>query len=395
MERPEWTMGDLNDPYRVRFCLIGDNIIYSRPSGSASSLSTQNSLYVNETVEEYVLTKCPAYVLIENFTDLTDFTMDARLTYIRYFHNRPGVCGLIFFGVSYLMSLSIRIAAKMYLASFPIRVVSSYEEAVDFALEILKQGKVEGIINPEEDQKISDISPAPMEAASLPAGLRVRSDPSWVIRTEGYFARYEIINGHIMHSIGQGYFGRSDIMPVIEMQEKLFLLFDPGRDDYHMIADISGITGISYHTRLLYTKAQSDFHARHKYESLIFYGGSRILKAAVYFGRSFVPFKTILTDTLSESLDLIYKNRFLSKQLEIERECKGPEPQKTIEEYSSDVLKYLGTLDLDVDAQTHERMSFPKDHPFQAVFDTIDLINNDLNEIALQRRIWEEKRREL
>jgi signal transduction histidine kinase/CheY-like chemotaxis protein len=384
-ERSEWFMRDHNDRYRVQFSLIGNHIIYSHPEGSASSMSTKKSLSLNQQVETYLLSKSRFYVQIENFTELTDFTLDARLTYIQYFRGRPGICGLIFFGVSYLTSLSIRFAAKMYLAGFPIRVVSSYEEAIRLAIELVD--KNEGL-NPGGKHTI--------EKETLPHGLKIQSDPSWVIDLEGYRARYELINGHIVHSVGKGVFSRQHIKPVIDMQEKLFCCLDPGRTDYHMIADVSEITGISYQNRLHYTKAQREFWTGNRFETLIFYGGDRFLKAAVYFGRAFVPFRTILADTFEEGLNIIYNSGINREQHQIKLQNRDGIPQSVIETYASDILKYMGTLNLDVDMQTRgEQMEFPSDHPFKAIFDTIDLINYDLNEIAQQRKAGEEKRLEL
>lgn len=195
------------------------------------------------------------------------------------------------------------------------------------------------------------------------------------------------MNGHILTGICQGYFGRPEIKPTIEMQEKLFPLLDPGRYDYHMIADITRITGTSYHARLLYTRAQSDFYDRHRFESLIFCGGSKALKAAAYFGRSFVSFKTVLTNSLSESLDYIYKDRALPEKQQSQEQGRVSGLQKTIEHYMSDVLTYHGTLNPDVDLKAREIPVFETDHPFQSVFDTIDLINNDLNELAQHQNL--------
>ncbi len=374
-------MGGKNDSYRVHFSLIGEGIIYSHPSGSANASSTKKSLLVNEKVAQYALENNTAYVQIENFSELTDFTLDARLTYIRYFHNRQGICGLVFFGVSYLTSLSIRIAAKMYLADFPIKVVSSYQEAVGIALSILER----------QGAGIAPVTKG-SEKPLVTEHKGVRSDPSWIIRTDGYTARYEIIDGHILHSSAQGYFGYQEIRPVIEIQEKLFSCLDPDRTDYHMIADISGITGTSYQARSAYKKAQIDFYSRYHFESLIFYGGSKILKAAVYFGRSFLPFKMILADNLEDSLSLVQENKSVPDLAKTGKRAGVSDSHKTTEEYVSDVLTYLGTLNLNVEAHSGERVRFPENHPFQPVFDTIDLINDDLNELAKRQKAEEKKK---
>lgn len=391
-EKPEWRMGTNADPYHVRFQMIGDDILYVMPSGSATVESTEHSLRINTMVEKEILLKKPLYVLIENFSNLLDFTLDARLRYIRHFRGRQAIAGLIFFGVSYLTSLSIRIAAKMYLAHFPVKVVASYEEAVTLALEMLHCDRKERkLSSPVHGDPVSRLQ----RGNGKPHDLHIQSDPLWIIQTEGYSARYEILNQHILHSVSQGFFGDREAELVMEMQERLFSLLDHKAHIPFMVADISGVTGLSFHTRAMYTKAQKSFYARHKFEALIFYGGSRILNAAIKFERSFVPFKTVLAGSLSESLDIIYSKSKFGDPLEIQGQSKAFDFQKSIDAYSSDVLRYLGTLNLDVDMHPREKLVFEKDHPFQAVFDTIDLINNDLNELTSQRKAEEKRRREL
>ncbi len=230
-------MEDPGGPHHVEFSFIGNQILFSEASGFASSKTTKNLLGLNSQVESELHKKEDFFVQIEDFTNLTGFTLNARLTYIGHFQKRLGMSGLIFYGVSYLTSLSIKIAAKLYLVNYPVKVASSYEEAIKLSLELL-----------EEDSELKE-----------------------------------------------------KIQP------------DTGHDDAPLQA---------------------------------------------------TPKKRLLD-------------------------------HKTIDDYRMDVLKYLGTLNLDVSEPGYGGVQFDKDHPFVSVFETIDVINHDLNQLTLQRQKDEEKKIEL
>ncbi|MCP4024302.1 MAG: response regulator [Desulfobacteraceae bacterium] len=140
-----WEMGDLNASYRVKFYKIGDNILFSDPAGYGIAQETQNSLYLCNVVEQSILESKGHYVQIENFSNLSGFNLGARRIFIRYFENRPHVHGLIFYGVSAITTLGIRLTAKiagrMYKDHYPILVVKSYQEAINAALGLLSEKK--------------------------------------------------------------------------------------------------------------------------------------------------------------------------------------------------------------------------------------------------------------
>lgn len=138
---PEWTLSDPEGPYEEQFFLLGKQIIYSHPAGAVNSEIAKKSLEVNQKVEAAVLSEMYSYIQIEDLSNLDGFTINARRVYIQYLLERKHrFSGFIFVNVSLLTALGIKVAAKIYLADFPIRVVDSYKKAVECATDLLSTG---------------------------------------------------------------------------------------------------------------------------------------------------------------------------------------------------------------------------------------------------------------
>lgn len=390
LTHPEWCMGKSEDPYQAQYSLIGDRIVHSHPKGFANSDITRKSLQLSRKVGQHLLEKHPSYIQIENFTELKGFTLNARLTFIRYLQKHPPLHALIFYGVPAITALSIKIAAKLYLARYPVKVAASYEEAVNVALSLLntptatRSPSVEKTEDNMTDQRKRSESGKQKHSTK---SLSIKTDPSWQLDIDGYHVQYEIINGHILHSTATGYFGGNQLEPVLKMQARIFEKLDDGPYGRHIVSDLSGITGTSYQTRMRYTRMQNDFYHKYGFDTFQFYGASKLLRAAIFLGRPFAAFKVDVYDTLGHCLNRIYE-----RNVSTQEEAPGG---KTIEDYNADLLIYLGLLNVDVDEKPKQRPQFAADHPFRDVFDTIDLIYADLNEITRQRQKEQSQRIEL
>jgi len=159
---PAWEMGDADTKYRVKFYRIGDNILFSDPIGYAGAQDTIKSLELCQRVEAFILSSKDHYVQIENFKGLSRFSLGARRVFIQHFENRPKVHGLIFYGVSTVEALGLKLtakmAARMYKDHFPIKIVKTYKEAIASALEMLAERKSLG------DDTVDDNSLADTES---------------------------------------------------------------------------------------------------------------------------------------------------------------------------------------------------------------------------------------
>ncbi len=246
-------MGDSTTPFQVRFSILGDRILYSYPSGLATSAITKKSVGLAKKVEDHIHEKYASYVQIENLEHISEFTINARLTYINHFKDRTGISHLIFLGVSYLDSLSIKLAAKFYKFDFSIKIVDSYQEAVSMAEDIVKQlndKPLNSNINP--DRQIDNNNQKKIK-------IQTQSDPSWAYVLNGYTAKYEIINNNIIHCEAAGSFSTEQIEPMINIQKLLYSEVKHHSQGYYMIADVTNVVGTDYKGRLNYIRAQNNF----------------------------------------------------------------------------------------------------------------------------------------
>ncbi len=374
----KWTMGDSTTTYQVRFSVLGDRILYSCPSGFATTSMTKKSVELAKKIEAFIHKKNTLYVQIENFENLTGFTINARLAYINHFKNRTGIRYLIFFGVSYLDSLSIRLATKFYRFNFSIKIVNSYQEAISLAKDLIKNlDENSSNLNISKSYLVGDHKKIPKKIK-----IEIQSDPSWNTNVDGYQTKYEIINGNIIHCVAEGSFNSEQIDPMINIQKKLYNKVKHHTQGYHMIADVTKVVVTNYKVRISYIKAQNDFYNKYPFKSLSFYGSSKMLKSAVHLGRPFLKFSMHMGDTLEQILQIIDNE---SSSLNKENDSPDMRTKDSVE-YVDDVLNYLGTLNHEIEFSKLNMVNFASDHPFQPVFKAIDLINNDLDQLAVERQ---------
>lgn len=382
LNRTDWSMGNSSTPYRVRFSILGDRILYSCPSGFAKAKITRKSVQLAKKVEDYIHQSHQSYVQIENFEKLSGFTINARLTYINHFKtSRTGIRCLIFFGVPYLTALSIRIAVKLYRFKFPVKVVNSYEEAVNLATHLasmLEHGK-------QDSSKIKSYLKVNIEDISDPIIAQTESDPSWVIETKEYKAEYEILNGNIIHCKAKGFFKNDQIPHMIHIQKRLYERLGSHFQDCHIIADVTDVSVEDYNTRLNYINAQNTFYKKYPFQSLSFYGISKKMRAAINLGRPFLKFQFYTGKNLGQILQRIH-----SKVPTV-----GGEGNLLLEnpgKYVDDILEYIATINPEIEMPGLPAQKVQETHPFRPVFDAIDLIKRDLDQIEIDRQKEEEQR---
>ncbi|HOO47383.1 MAG TPA: PAS domain S-box protein, partial [Deltaproteobacteria bacterium] len=79
------------------------------------------------------------YVQILGFTDLEGISIEARKEYIEEISRNDRIRCMIFYGVSSIMKISIRLAKKINMIPFDTYIVNSYEEAVSVAMQFLAE----------------------------------------------------------------------------------------------------------------------------------------------------------------------------------------------------------------------------------------------------------------
>jgi len=167
---------------------------------------------------------------------------------------------------------------------------------------------------------------------------------------------------------------------------------DPQANDYYLFFDISGLRGGTRRARKQYVENIINWHKQYPFNMLVFCGANRLLRAATNLARTIAPFKIRIVNDVESALKLIEKDR---------QEKENPSPPQIAQEYSrgekiehyvDELLQFVGKINWESDGVEHEK-EIDSSHPFEPVFDAIELIKLDLDTLFQERKLAEEELR--
>jgi len=378
--KPEWINVDRGGSYRVSCALIGKNIIMGRSSGYVKLPGLKKQLELTDELISTIIPPDSQYVWIEDYSNLKGVSRDARNYYINYMKSRKRLKGLIYFNVSPMFALTIKLAKRLYVLKFNVTIVDNYAEAVRLAVKML----VEGDALPEV----------------WPGDLAVTSSPNWSISIDDFTLMYEIIGDDIIHGRTVGFAEEKHFAPSFELAGKIIRAVKGPEEgfSYHVYG-LTESLGIQRMARRAYIKSLIEFYGRYQFQMAIFYGASRILKGAIYAARLFVPFKVRVAKDLEEALEIIaeIKSRRGEEASvpEAGRRLDAPTySQDQIQRYIEELLGFLGSLDWKTDGVDGIE-EIDTSHPFSQVFDALAFLKADLDNLFEERERAEKEKEQL
>ena len=198
--------------YRLTLSILGDNILLVQPSGYATLHGVEKaSRFINEVATEGIAGGLP-YIQIVECSNLQVLSLEARKYFIDNIKRRERLMGLIFFGASPMLKMSIKLGRRLNILKFKVEIVNDYSEAVELALKMLSTAKTlpdDSLVNPrrqplvvsEEEDKVCPVT-----------GLPVLSRPEWrdIDLGEGYSVTFRFIGERTLLSIPRGNPGGCD-----------------------------------------------------------------------------------------------------------------------------------------------------------------------------------------
>ncbi len=148
--KPEWTNVRCSESFRLTVSIVGDSIIWSRPSGAGGLADVQKSIRFVDEIVEHTFSEGQGYVQIEDYSNLKTVSVEARRFFIRHMRRRPHLLGLIFCSTSPVFKMSISLAKRLYIGRYKVQVVRDYPAAAKLAVEIVR-----GTIEPTEMKPVS------------------------------------------------------------------------------------------------------------------------------------------------------------------------------------------------------------------------------------------------
>ena len=230
LRKPEWTDVTFGKDYRFTVSIVGDSILLSQARGRATLNDIKSALRINnQAVTEAIDGNCP-FIQIEDLTNFSNLSREAREYYIDFMQNRERFLGLIFYGASPLLKLSIKLGSRLNIVKFDVQIVDSYPEAVKLALKMLSTDET------REDKPATVRSDAkPFVKETLPptatgkeslcpvTTLPITTKPEWsdIDIAENYSVSFSLIGNAILHTTPDGVPNDTGTHKLIEEREKV------------------------------------------------------------------------------------------------------------------------------------------------------------------------------
>lgn len=389
LRRPEWTRVPFGSEYELTLSVIGENILLSQPAGIVTNQNVREIM----ALEERVVNESPLhgrpYVQIEDFSRFKRATLPARKYYIEFMKARKNLVGLLFFGSSPSFNLSIKLARHITTVPYEVLLVQDYPRAMASALRILGAFPAVGRAPDKDTLAFPQGSPAPAARESV-------SDPAWALDMGHASLRFEVFPPDTLLCIAAGYFERDDILACMRLHEQA-IRSSPLAEKraYVYVLNLKDTRGIAWRARKVYVDAIRDLNARYPLREVVFFGANRRLRAAISIARPLVPFPVRLVDTLPEALGRVRDGRG-DPPLSGPRVMAGGSPAgegASLQGYVEEILQFLGGIDWE-SGKGSEIRRVETSHPMALVYDALEIIKSDIDEISRERHRIEEELRD-
>ena len=391
LRRPEWTSSVVGNGHRITAEVIGHNILHTKNFGYATLTDIENAVSLTDRVVNEAIAGGRPYVHILDHSNFKEVTLDGRKYFINSLKVRkPRPKGMIFYGASLLFKISINLARKPNMVPFDLHIVKNYSEAVKLALEILHASEIGQDVSPT----INGMSTLITDPGRPTREIITRDD--WSMETDHYSVYHEVIDGDILHSISTGVFEETLVEPLENLREKVITSGVMPDVSCYFVIGLGGIEKIDLKTRRLFIESLKNWYKKYPFRMVIFYGKSRMIRAAFNLIRPFLPFDARMVNTLEEVLELIAGEKTKRREtgpLPAGKDTVAkPAASEQIQQYFDELLRFMGGIDWNSKGLNRDRKSGPS-HPLGTVFDAIELIKTDMDELLQERTEAEEKLR--
>ncbi len=223
-------------------------------------------------------------------------------------------------------------------------------------------------------------------------GWTVCSRPEWVYAEKGYSIRYEILNGQIFHAITEGYLKEEYVDGLYRMREKILaeMGLSNGVDCY--LVNLKAHSGLSYRARLKYIKLFKKHYKQTPFNSYIIYGANRLNRAAFKISSLFMPIKTGIAADYKEAMALVVEKRSKPPAVPAPNLVVNGKPEtgcpRDIKHHIEELYIYIGNIDWRKKGFKYP-VGISPENPLRPVFDTIDLVKSEVDELFEERQLSE------
>ena len=370
------------DHYQANIFVIGEGIIVSQLTGVATQSAVRQALKLNKQVLDEAIAPEGIFIQIQDYAQLERVTLNARRYYINYLYERKRLRGIVFFGISSLMKLSIRLGQKLNPARFPAAITNDYVGAVKKANEMMSRERVsKNNLNGslKSSPAVSDDSVWSHPLSSINGKESIQT---WVFKRNQFRVDYNVIGDRIVHAVSKGSL-QSDYLPdMFDLNETILNALPTPPTERAFIFGIRDVHSSSVKVRKQYLDHMRSLHRRIPFSTVIFYGGNRIFNAAIQLSRLGLSFNTYIKRDLDESVNFLTQHR---DTIPFYRRDKA-KVEKVSTEDINQLLDYIGQIDWENKNETEEMVSPMPNTPLGSIYDAISLIKAELDQVYSERQ---------
>ncbi len=386
--RPDWTDRRFGSGYRLTTRVVGDRILLNQPSGYAELKDIIDSLSMSDAVVREHLNGPAGYVHISDYSGMRGISREARKHYARHMERRENMLGLIYFGVSPLFSVMIKLAKRLSIVKFNVQIVKDYNAAMSAAIQLIGGDPV---------STAPDRSAQRLQEAGITehheSGRHILRCDRWRLKMDSYSLTVEVIDRCIYHARSSGALGERHVAPITRLRDSVhrsigfdggFAAIVTGTDDTHTS---------DFKARKQYMASLKQWHQQYPMALYVFYNANWFIRTAAMLAIPFMPFKVKIARDLAGALALV--DRFTGPLAPAVPYV--PPAAETVAEDPAHVvhqlLQFIGDIDWERSgAQIPDPVT--QTHPFRPVFDAIALIKGELDTLFEERRRTESALRE-
>ncbi len=133
--------------YMVEMARLGDRILLAKASGYVRSVDMSEAINITDDYYRRHFQSSQNLVLIEDYSDVEGAEADARKQYFEYYKDHDLFIAGIFYNLPALFKISYNLGKRLQFFKDPAYAVDNYSQAIDVALQIIKQ------IGPHEEKR--------------------------------------------------------------------------------------------------------------------------------------------------------------------------------------------------------------------------------------------------
>jgi PAS domain S-box-containing protein len=342
----------------------------------------QQGFRMIESIRTAHIPDTSSFAIIEDMSRIGNISIAVRKEYIRYIGSVSQVQGVVLYNVTVLQKFMVRLGILGQVFPFPIHVAQNYAHAVDLAGSLTGLPKAENF----SDDRIAIL---PTTSFLWPGGPIVQTHLSWRIEHDTFQTIFQVIDSNILHSDTTGVMTEDHIPEISALREKVHRETLGNNGFRYIIANASGIDGGSWQARKGYIQSMVEWHSRFPFSSYMVYGANRFMRTAIRMAGLVMPFKVILTESLNDALSEIQRMESI-KSLPMNTHQAGLSPSQTFEKndmqrHIEEILNHLAGFTWNT-PDPMDVEPYPPDHPFQPVFEAINILNQELKDLLEERK---------